>query len=72
MAKGAYKLVTETPFQPVDSYSRCYGVMFSPSSSLSRLRIVDSGRRYAVRLVGDGQVEYSLDGDVRSLQRFTN
>ncbi|MFG1834051.1 hypothetical protein [Micromonospora chersina] len=64
MARGDYELITETPFQSVGSHPRRYGVMFSPSSSRSRLRIVDSGRRYSVRLQLDGTVQYSVDGDV--------
>jgi hypothetical protein len=64
MAKGDYTLVTDTPFQSVSSHPRRYGVMFNPASSRSRLHIVDSGRRYGVRLNDDGTVQYSIDGDV--------
>ena len=64
MAKGDYILFTHVPFQAVTSHPRRYGVMFNPSSSRSRLRIRDSGRRYAVRLRADGVVEYSIDGEV--------
>jgi hypothetical protein len=62
MAKGDYILFNNVPFQRVTSPKRRYGVMFNPSSSLSRLRIRDSGRRYSVRL-REGVVEYSTDGD---------
>ena len=62
MAKGDYILFNNIPFQSVTSFSRRYGVMFNPSSSRSRLRIKDSGRRYGVRL-NEGVVEYSIDGD---------
>src|SRR5712671_3511945 len=64
MARGDYLLVTDTPFQSVTSHPRRYGVMFNPSSSRSRLHIVDSGRRYGVQLLDDGTVQYSVDGDV--------
>ena len=64
MAKGDYTLITDTPSQSVTSHPRRYGVMFNPSSSRSRLHIVDSGRRYGVRLLADGMVQYSLDGDL--------
>lgn len=63
MGKGDFVLVNETPFQSVSSHSRRYGVMFNPSSSRSRLRVVDGGRRYSVRLLSDGTVEYSVDND---------
>src|SRR5690349_5816478 len=63
MAKGDYTLFNNILFQSVTSFGRRYGVMFNPSSSRSRLRIRDSGRRYGVRLNG-GVVEYSVDGDV--------
>ena len=59
-----YVLLTDVPFQSVDSHPRRYGVMFSPSSSRSRLHIVDSGRRYGVQLLADGSVQYSVDGDL--------
>jgi hypothetical protein len=59
--KGEYRL-EYTPFQSVVSHPRRHGVMFNPSSSRSRLRIVDSGRRYELRLTDDGAVQYSLDG----------
>ena len=62
MAKGDYILVTETPFQSVGSHPRRYGVMFNPSASRSRLRIMDSGRRYEVRLTAEGTVQYSING----------
>src|SRR5688572_24844527 len=62
MAKGDYKLFNNVHFQPVTAHARRYGVMFNPSSSRSRLRIRDSGKRYSVRLV-DGKVEYSTDGE---------
>jgi hypothetical protein len=70
MAKGDYRLILETPFQQVESHPRRYGVMFSPSSSRSRLHIVDGGWRYAVRLLTDGSVQYSVDGEAswRSIQ----
>ena len=58
MAKGDYKLFNNVHFQPVTAHARRYGVMFNPSSSRSRLRIRDSGKRYSVRLV-DGKVEYN-------------
>ena len=61
MAKGDYILFNNVPFQSVTAHPRRYGVMFNPSSSRSRLRIRDSGRRYAVRLRPDGIVEYSID-----------
>lgn len=67
MAKGDYILFNNVPFQSVTSISRRYGVMFNPSSSRSRFRIVDSGRRYGVRLTANGIVEYSIDGDVNWL-----
>jgi hypothetical protein len=35
--------------------------MFNPGSSRSRLRIRDSGKRYSVRLLTNGTVEYSTD-----------
>jgi len=63
MAKGDYILFNNVSFQSVLSHPRRYGVMFNPSSSRSRLRIRDSGRRYGVRL-NDGVVEISIDGDV--------
>lgn len=63
MAKGDYNLFDNVPFQPVTSHPRRYGVMFNPSSSRSRLKIIDAGRRYGVRLRADGVVEYSIDGD---------
>ena len=63
MAKGDYILFNNVPFQTVTAFARRYGVMFNPSSSRSRLRIRDSGRRYGVRLTIDGVVEYSIDGD---------
>lgn len=63
MAKGDYILFNQVPFQSVSSHPRRYGVMFNPSSSRSRLRIIDAGRRYGVRLRADGTVEYSIDGD---------
>jgi hypothetical protein len=63
MAKGEYILFNEVPFRSVTSHPRRYGVMFSPSSSRSRFRVIDAGRRYAVRL-RNGVVEYSIDGDV--------
>src|SRR5205085_2751728 len=51
------------PAQSVTGPARRDGVMFNPCSSRSRLRIVDSGRRYGVRLRPEGVVEYSIDGD---------
>ena len=64
MSKGDYNLFDNVPFQAVSSLARRYGVMFNPSSSRSRLRIRDSGRRYSVRLrQDDGKVEYSIDGE---------
>ena len=60
--KGDHVLFPETPFQSVASYPRRHGVMFSPSSSRSRLHIVDGGRRYEVRLTDHGTVQYSLGG----------
>ena len=63
MAKGDYILFNNVPFQAVTSHPRRYGVMFNPSSSRSRFRIRDSGRRYSVRLRPDGVVEYSIDGE---------
>src|SRR5215211_7120868 len=63
MAKGDYILFNQVPFQTVSSHPRRYGAMFNPSSSRSRLRIIDAGRRYGVRLRADGNVEYSIDGD---------
>ena len=62
MAKGDYSLFDNVPFQSVTSLGRRYGVMFNPSSSNSRLRIIDGGQRYACRLrPADGAVEYSTD-----------
>ena len=61
MAKGDYTIFNNVHFQSVTSYSRRYGVMFNPGSSRSRLRIRDSGRRYLVRLLPLGTVEFSPD-----------
>ena len=61
--KGEFRLIDKTPFQKVESISRTNGVMFSPSSSRSRLRIVDSGKRYEIRLNSKGMVEYRIDGE---------
>ena len=63
MGKGDYILFNNVPFQSVTSHPRRYGVMFNPSSSRSRFRIIDAGRRYGVRLRADGVVEFSTDGD---------
>ena len=63
MAKGDYKIFDNVLFQTVSAPKRRYGVMFNPSSSRSRFRIRDSGRRYGVRLTEQGAVEYSIDGD---------
>ena len=63
MAKGDYIIFNNVPFQSVTAPPRRYGVMFNPNSSRSRLRIIDAGRRYAVRLATDGTVEYSIDGE---------
>src|SRR5215210_7217487 len=73
MAKGEYILFNEVPFRSVTSHPRRYGVMFNPSSSRSRFRVIDAGRRYAVRL-RDGVVEYSIDGDVtwQPINSFTD
>jgi hypothetical protein len=60
VGRGEYKLIDTTPVRAVASYPRRFGVMFNPASSRSRLRVIDSGRRYAIRL-RDGVVEYSLD-----------
>lgn len=63
MAKqGEYRIARETEFQQVHSRPRRYTSMFNPAASRSRLRIVDSGRRYELRLTEAGVVEYSLDG----------
>jgi hypothetical protein len=74
MAKGDYILFNNVPFQSVTSHPRRYGVMFNPSSSRSRFRIIDAGRRYGVRLNADGIVEYSIDGDVtwKTIDSFTD
>ncbi|HJT67122.1 MAG TPA: hypothetical protein VJ749_11745 [Pyrinomonadaceae bacterium] len=65
MAKGDYVLFNNVQFQSVTSFPRRYGVMFNPSSSSSRLKIIDGGQRYACRLrPDDGTVEYSIDGGV--------
>ena len=63
MAKGDYIIFNNVRFQTVSAPGRRYGVMFNPSSSRSRFRIRDSGRRYSVRLTQQGTVEYSIDGD---------
>jgi hypothetical protein len=63
MAKGDYIIFNNVRFQTVTAPGRRYGVMFNPSSSRSRFRIRDSGRRYSVRLTQEGIVEYSSDGD---------
>jgi len=63
MAKGDYSIFDNVRFQSVTAPGRRYGVMFNPSSSRSRFRIRDSGRRYSFRLTSTGTVEYSIDGD---------
>ncbi len=63
MAKGDYTLFDNVPFQSVTAHARRYGVMFNPSSSRSRLRLRDSGKRYRVRLTSLGKVEYRTDSD---------
>ncbi|HVF22662.1 MAG TPA: hypothetical protein VM941_06295 [Pyrinomonadaceae bacterium] len=63
MAKGDYKIFNNVPFQSVTAHPRRYGVMFNPSSSRSRLRIRDSGRRYSFRLDPLGRVQFSIDGE---------
>ena len=63
MAKGDYKIFNNVHFQSVTAPPRRYGVMFNPSSSRSRLRIRDSGRRYSVRLTPLGIVEYRIEGE---------
>jgi hypothetical protein len=60
--KGEYRLVLETPIRQIESRPRGYGVMFNPSSSRSRLRVMDSGRRYEILLTVSGMVNYSVDG----------
>lgn len=63
MAKGDHNIFNNVQFQSVTAHARRYGVMFNPSSSRSRLRIRDSGKRYGVRLRPDGKVEYSTDNE---------
>lgn len=73
MAKGDYIIFNNVDFQSVTSHPRRYGVMFDPSSSRSRLRIRDSGRRFSVRLQPDGTVEYRIDGeDWKSINPLKN
>ena len=63
MAKGDYKIFDNVRFQSVTAHGRRFGVMFNPSSSRSRFRIRDSGKRYSVRLTPLGIVEYLIDGE---------
>src|SRR5688572_14604128 len=59
--RGEFEIVREVAERKVVSRPRTFGVTFSPSSSLSRLHVVDSGQRYEVRLAA-GVVEISLNG----------
>lgn len=63
MAKrGEYGIGSDQSSRAVDSRRRGYGVMFNPAASRSRLRIVDSGVRYEIRLTDDGRVQYRVEG----------
>ncbi len=65
--RADFRLVTEVKFQNVNSEFRNYGVMFNPSSSKSRLGIVDSGKRYEIRLTKDGNAEYFENGEWKTI-----
>ena len=59
--RGEYRIIEQVEKRDVSSHSRTYSVTFSPSSSRSRLNIIDSGQRYEIRLK-KGIVEFSRDG----------
>lgn len=58
---GDYIIETATKYQSVSTNGRWYGVTFNPAASTSRLKIVDSGKRYDVKLEA-GVVKISVDG----------
>jgi len=62
MAKpGEFRIERSVAMRVVSSRSSRHAVTFSPSSSRSRLHVIDSGQRYEVRLTGPGVAEISVD-----------
>ncbi|MGC4098951.1 MAG: hypothetical protein QM706_17720 [Nitrospira sp.] len=61
--RGEYQITKQVHQRTVASYPRTFGITFSPSSSLSRMHIIDSGERYEVRL-NKGLVEIRLRGGI--------
>lgn len=57
--RGDYTITSQVLSRDISSNPRTHSVTFSPSSSYSRLGVVDSGIRYEVRL-NRGRVEISM------------
>lgn len=59
--RGMYRISRQVSHRCISSHPRTFAVTFSPSFSPSRISVVDSGKRYVIRLV-DGMVQISTDG----------